>query len=183
MLRRTSVVITTTGASGLTALSPVSSPTFATKVLDVPFTQFATDLATGALPDYVFIVPDLCNDAHDCPLRRADSWLKNNIDPLVRSTTFQEDGLLLLLFDESGRDHTHGGGRIACVIVSPKARRRYQSTTFYQHQSLLRLSLKALGVTAFPNAAASAPDMDEFFEPTGLENTPRVATALHPHAR
>src|SRR5205823_6449489 len=30
------------------------------------------------------------------------------------------------------------------------------------HQSMLRLSLKALGVTVFPNAAATAPDMDEF---------------------
>lgn len=142
----------------------------------VPFTQFATDLATGALPDYAFIVPNVCHDAHDCPLRTADTWLKNNIDALVRSPTLQQDGLLLIVFDEAGRDGTHGGGRIACVIVSPKAKRRYQSTTFYQHQSLLRLSLKALGVTTFPNAAASAPDMDEFFEPPGPQHKPRVAT-------
>jgi len=27
------------------------------------------------------------------------------------------------------------------------------------------LSLKALGVTALPNGAATAPDMDEFFHP------------------
>jgi len=40
----------------------------------------------------------------------------------------------------------------------------YRSTTFYQQQSLLRLSLRALGVTTYPGAAASAPDMDEFFE-------------------
>jgi len=31
----------------------------------VPFTQFATDLANGTLPDYSNIVPNLCNDAHD----------------------------------------------------------------------------------------------------------------------
>jgi acid phosphatase len=131
----------------------------------VPFSQFATDLATNALPDYGFIVPNLCNDAHDCPLGMADAWLKTHIDPLVRSATFQRDGLLIVVFDESGRDNTHGGGRIACVIVSPKAKRGYRSTTFYQQQSILRLSLKALGVKAFPNAAANAPDMDEFFPP------------------
>jgi phosphatidylinositol-3-phosphatase len=142
----------------------------------VPFSQLPTDLATNALPDYAFIVPNLCNDAHDCPLRTADTWLKSTIDPLVRSATFQRDGLLIIVFDESRGDGTHGGGRIACVIVSPKAKRGYQSRTLYQHQSLLRLSLKALGVKAFPNAAASAPDMDEFFAFRGGQKQ-KVATA------
>jgi len=131
----------------------------------VPFTQFPTDLANGALPNYSFIVPNLCNDAHDCSLGTADSWLQANIDPLIKSATFQQGGLLIILFDESDSDHTNGGGRVVWVVVSPKAKRGYQSTTFYQHQSTLRLTLKALGVTAFPNAAASAPDMDEFFMP------------------
>ncbi len=131
----------------------------------VPFTQLATDLATRSLPDYAFIIPNLCNDAHDCPLRTADAWLKTNIDPLVQSATFQQDGLLIIVFDEAGpHDSTNGGGRIPCVVVSPKAKRGYQSTVVYQHQSLLRLSLRAVGVTTFPKAAASAPDMAEFFE-------------------
>jgi phospholipase C len=131
----------------------------------VPFTELATDLASQTLPDYAFIVPNLCNDAHDCPLRTADAWLERSIDPLVKSAAFQRDGLLIIVFDESGRDNTRGGGRIPCVLVSPKAKRGYQSTAVYQHQSLLRLSLSALGVTAFPNAAAGAPDMGEFFAP------------------
>ena len=69
------------------------------------------------------------------------------------------------LFDESGDDDTDGGGRVAWVVVSPKAKRGYQSTRRYQHESTLRLSLEQLGVTVFPNAAAAAPDMDEFFMP------------------
>jgi len=83
----------------------------------------------------------------------------------VQSATFQQDGLLIIVFDEAGpHDSTNGGGRIPCVVVSPKAKRGYQSTVVYQHQSLLRLSLRAVGVTTFPKAAASAPDMAEFFE-------------------
>jgi acid phosphatase len=131
----------------------------------VPFTQFATDLANGTLPHFSNIVPNLCNDAHDCSLGTADTWLKNNIDPLIQSARFQQDGLLIIVFDESANDNTHGGGRIVWVTVSAKAKRGYQSTTLYQHQSTLRLMLKGLGVTAFPGAAASAPDMDEFFNP------------------
>ncbi len=131
----------------------------------VPFTQFATDLTNGALPSYSFIVPNLCNDAHDCSLSTADAWLQTNIDPLIRSAQFQQDGLLIILFDEASGDDTNGGGRIAWLAVSAKSKPGYHSTTLYQHESTLRLSLQALGVTALPNGAATAPDMDEFFHP------------------
>ena len=129
----------------------------------VPFTQFATDLANGSLPNYSFVVPNLCNDGHDCGLSTADNWLKNKIAPLLSNATFRQDGLLIITFDESGSDDTHGGGRIAWVVVSPKAKTGYTSTTFYQHQSTLRLMLKGLGITSFPGASSSAPDMSEFF--------------------
>jgi len=133
----------------------------------VPFTQFATDLANGTLPNYSFIVPNLCNDAHDCSLNTADSWLQQNIDPLVRSAFFQQNNCLLIItFDEAGGDNTNGGGRVYWVAVSPtKSKRGYVSTTLYQHQSTLRLMLKGLGVTSFPSDAATAPDMSEFFTP------------------
>jgi uncharacterized protein YjdB len=133
----------------------------------VPFTQFATDLASGTFPSYSFITPDLCNDAHDCSLNTADSWLQTNIDPLIKSAFFQQNNCLLIItFDESGGDNTNGGGRVYWVAVSPtKSKRGYQSTTLYQHQSTLRLMLKGLGVTSFPNDAATAPDMSEFFNP------------------
>ena len=131
----------------------------------VPFTQFAIDLTNGTLPSFSNIVPNLCNDAHDCGLNVADSWLQTNIAPLIASPVFQQDGLLIIVFDESGGDNTNGGGRIVWVAVSPKAKRGYQSTTLYQHQSTLRLILKGLGVSVFPGAAASAPDMSEFFTP------------------
>src|SRR5256714_3411434 len=132
----------------------------------VPFTQFATDLAGGHRPAYSFVAPNLCNDAHDCSLATADQWLQTNIDPLVKSAAFQQDGLLVIVFDEAGSDNANGGGRVACVIVGPKVKRGYQGTGVYEHQSLLRLTAEALGVAA-PNAAASAPDMGEFFTTTG----------------
>ena len=131
----------------------------------VPFTVFATDLANGTLPDFSNIVPNLCNDAHDCSLSTADTWLGNNIAPLLTSPTFQRDGLLIILFDEAGSDNTNGGGRIAWVVISSRTKTGYQSTTLYQHESTLRLILEALGLTQLPGAAATAPGMGEFFTP------------------
>jgi acid phosphatase len=129
----------------------------------VPFSQFAADLAAGTLPQYSFIVPNLCNDGHDCALDVADGWLQTNIDPLVQSAWFQKDGLLVVTFDESEDDNTHGGGLIATAVVSPLAKRGYSSTTLYQHESLCRLTLEGLGVKSLPGSAATAPAMWDFF--------------------
>lgn len=130
----------------------------------VPFTQFATDLASNSLPQYSFVVPNVNDDAHDGTLQQADSWLQSNIAPLLASSAFQSGGLLIVTFDESeDSDIENGGGHVATVIISPRAKKGYQSQTLYQHQSTLRLTLSGLGVNTFPGMSAAAPDMTEFF--------------------
>jgi phosphatidylinositol-3-phosphatase len=140
----------------------------------VPFTQLATAIANGSLPDYAFIVPNVNDNAHNCPtglitctsdqqLAAADQWLSTNIAPLLASAAFQ-NSLLIVTFDEAeDSDTTHGGGHVAMVLVSPSVKAGYQSTTLYQHESTLRLTMEGLGVTDLPGAAATAPDMVEFF--------------------
>src|SRR5437660_12376419 len=64
----------------------------------VPFSQFATDLGGGKLPNYAFVVPDLCNDEHDCSLATADASLQTYIDSLVQSRSLQPDALLIIVF-------------------------------------------------------------------------------------
>jgi len=130
----------------------------------VPFSQFAFDLASNQLPEFSYIIPNIQNDAHNGTLNQADNWLKAKIAPLIASSTFQQDGLLIIVFDESfDNDTQHGGGQVAAVIVSPKMTKGHHSTTFYQHQSTCRLVMQALGMTSFPGACQSAPQMTEFF--------------------
>jgi phosphatidylinositol-3-phosphatase len=140
----------------------------------VPFTQLATDMANNSLPDYAFIVPNVNDDAHNCPagmstctdtqkLSTADQWLSTNIAPLLASSAFQ-NSLLIITFDESeDTDTAYGGGHVPAVLVGPSVKPGYQSTTVYQHESTLRLMMEGLGVSDLPGAAATAPDMSEFF--------------------
>src|SRR5260221_12823913 len=85
----------------------------------VPFTQFSMDLVSGNLPNYSFIVPNACDDAHNCGLGEADNWLKAHIDPLIKNPLFQNDGLLIISFDESATDDTDRGGQIAADFCRP----------------------------------------------------------------
>ena len=131
----------------------------------VPFSQFSADLVSGSLPDFSFMVPNALDDAHDGTLAAADQWLAINVDPLIHSSVFQQNGLLLIVFDESVlTDLAHGGGHVAMVAVGPLVKSGFQSTAFYQHESTLRLVLSTLGVSSFPGNASFAPDMSEFFQ-------------------
>ena len=130
----------------------------------VPFSQFSADLAHNALPQYAFIAPDALDDAHDGTLAQADSWLQQNMAPMISNASFQNSGLLIITFDESETSDTaHGGGHVPTIVVSSRAKKNYVSQTFFQHESTLQLTLAASGVNSFPGASASAPSMAEFF--------------------
>jgi len=140
----------------------------------VPFTQLATDMQNGTLPDYAMIVPDFANDGHDCPneasnctdtdkLAHIDSWIQTNVGPLINSSAFS-NSVLIYTWDESSIDDTaNGGGHIPTILIGSSVRHGFQSTTLYQHQSTLRLTMELLGITDHPGASASATDMNEFF--------------------
>jgi hypothetical protein len=82
-----------------------------------------------------------------------------------------------LFFDEADlTDFTAGGGHVAAIMVSPLSKSGYKSIAFYQHQSVLRLTLEGLGVTKLPGDAASAPTMWEFLTKL-LSNSHRRAAA------
>lgn len=129
----------------------------------VPFTQFAADLSAGTLPNYAFVVPNTCSDGHNCSLGVVDTWLRQNIGPLLRNPQFLNDGELIITFDE-GSSSTNGGGHVVLTVIGPRAKRGFTSGTTYNHTNLARFSLEILGLTTFPNEAATATSMMEFLQ-------------------
>jgi len=142
----------------------------------VPFAQLSSDLGAGTVPNFAFIAPNAEDDAHDCPtgiplcldsdkLTAADNWLKNNIDPLIKSPALA-NSVFIVVFDEDEFDavSVNGGGKVAWVIVGSHVKAGFKSTTSYQHQSTLRLVMDLLRVTDDPGNSATAPTMQEFFQ-------------------
>jgi hypothetical protein len=144
------------------------SPQVANEVLQ-PFSQFAIDLANGALPEFSYIVPDVDDDAHNGTPQQADTWLQTNvITPLSSYPAFEAggDGILIVDFDEAeDGDTTYGGGHVSPVLWGPDVLVGYTQTsaTVYQHESMLRTMMEALGLENPPADAATAPSMSEFF--------------------
>ena len=143
----------------------------------VHFAQFGTDLSSGSLPSYSFIVPDVVHDGHNCPdglpaiacdtndrLAEVDSFLKSDLSPLLTNSSVMANTVVVLIFDESATDNTGGGGHVAAVLLGGPVKTNYQSNNTYQFPSLLRFSLQSLGVNAYPGTASSAAPMTEFLQ-------------------
>jgi acid phosphatase len=133
----------------------------------VDFSQFSTDLTNNALPRFSIIVPNGLDDAHDGTLAQADSFLQNNLGPMLSKSYFQPggDGMLLVTFDECGAGTNTGCGNVYTAIIGPKVVPHTVSGAAYKHENALRTMLDALGINTYPGASATASDMSDFFNP------------------
>jgi hypothetical protein len=109
--------------------------------------------------DVQLIVPNLCNDAHDCPLSTADKWLSKLVPKILDSDTFKKDGLLIVTFDEA---ESRQANHVPLVAVGPSIKTGTTSDTPTTHYSLLRTIEDnwALGCIA---RTCSAPNLGGLF--------------------
>lgn len=111
------------------------------------------------LGDFWLIVPNLCNDMHDCSIQTGDDFLKAFVPRITDSPEFA-DSLLVLVWDEN--DESVGGNQVATIAISPLARAGFRSTTTHTHYSLLRTIESAWSLPCLANAC-STNDLRELF--------------------
>ena len=131
----------------------------------VPFTQFTKDLAASDLPSFSFITPNLCDDAHSCPLSTGDQWLSTVVPGIINSSSFSSTALFIV-YDEGSNNAGFGpnaGGQVVCILVSPFARPGYVSEVPYSHYSLLATVETIFGTGNLGRYDASATVMYDMF--------------------
>ena len=143
----------------------------------VPFSRFYGDLASGNLPQFVWITPDLATDMHGgeevAPgspedqqlMQRADAFVGSLYDRLSSSAAWTQDTRLVVTWDEglrkeaAQRESCCGGlatgGHIATVVVGPDVRHGTDPRT-YTHYSLLRSIETTFGLPHLGHAADPA---------------------------
>jgi acid phosphatase len=117
---------------------------------NLPYTAWPADLAT--LPTVAFVVPDMCNDMHDCPVATGDAWAREHLDAYARWAA-THDSWLVVTFDE---DDGRAGNRILTLVtgagVTPGPR-----TGFVDHYSVLRTIEDRYGLAPLGRAATATP--------------------------
>jgi hypothetical protein len=76
-----------------------------------PFSAFPTDFTQ--LPTVSWVIPNLCDDMHDCSTATGDSWLKAHLDSYVQWAK-THNSLLITTFDED--DSSTSANQIATIF-------------------------------------------------------------------
>jgi len=122
--------------------SVVSNPTRRSRI--VAFPQFAADVRARRLPTFSLVVPDLCNDMHDCPVATGDTWLKHRIVPLLGSAGLAGSVVFEIFAD--GSSDKGGGGRIPALALGPLVKPGSHLKAQTSHYGLLRTIEAGLGL-------------------------------------
>jgi len=147
----------------------------------VPLDRLASDLRSDqSTPNYVFITPNLCHDAHDSPcvdgqpggLVSANLFLEQWVPQILQSPAYGAGGLLAIILDESATgaaaccneqaantanpgatSQGPGGGRVGAVLISQFIQPGSVNNTPYNHYSLLRSIEDLFGLSHLGYAA------------------------------
>jgi len=108
-----------------------------------------TDVMRGHLPTIGMVVPNLCNDAHNCSLATADTWLRGWMKVIEAGPDWKSGRLAVVItFDEND------GARPNTVLTTVASRSIHHvvSRDRYSHYSWTRLADQLIGAPPLRNA-------------------------------
>jgi acid phosphatase len=130
----------------------------------VPYSRLATDLqSTSTTPSFAFIVPDQCNNMHDCPISTGDDWLRTNLATLFNSPAWTTQNSLLVITWDEDDEIAGGSGNVATILVGPSVRRGLTSYASRNHYSLLRTIEGAWSLASLTTNDSAASPLADFF--------------------
>src|SRR5262249_13489875 len=122
---------------------------------NLPFAAFPTDYSS--LPTVAFVVPNLCNDMHDCPVSTGDDWAKQHLDGYVQWAK-AHNSLLIVTFDEN--DGRPDNAVLTMFVGAGVNAGRYGEPA--DHYRVLRTIENVYGLPPLGEAAKQPPLTDIF---------------------
>jgi phosphatidylinositol-3-phosphatase len=104
--------------------------------------------------DVAFVVPNLCNDSHDCSLAQGDEFLRAFLPSVFDSPDWSHT-LLVVTFDE-GSSSRNGGGNVF-AMVARQGLSGIESSTLHSHYGVLRTIEDILGLPCLAHACDALP--------------------------
>jgi hypothetical protein len=131
-----------------------------------PYSELATDLQNGTVARYNFLTPNQCNDMHNTcapvsdKIKQGDNWLATAIPAIQSSLAYQNNGVILITWDEG---EGASDGPIGMIVLSPLAKVGYSNSIHYTHSSTLRSLQEIFGVTPLLGDATNATNLADLF--------------------
>ncbi len=113
---------------------------------DQPYTAWPADLSR--LPTVAFVIPNLCDDMHDCGVGTGDAWAKAHLDPYLRWAG-THNSRLIVTFDENDGG---SGNQILTLIAGAGVTPAVHAESI-NHYSLLRTIESWYGLAPLTAAA------------------------------
>ncbi|MDQ3155349.1 MAG: alkaline phosphatase family protein [Actinomycetota bacterium] len=126
---------------------------------DVPASQLAGDIAAGNLPNVGMVIPNNCNNAHDCSLGNADAWFRQWMPGIFDGPDWKSGHLAIIL--TADEDNKKSGNVVLTAVIHPSQKGKVV-TTRLTHYSLSRLLSEVTGSPPLINGN-TAPSMSEAF--------------------
>jgi acid phosphatase len=126
---------------------------------DVSTDELPAAIDSGSLPNIGMVIPNLCNDAHSCPLPTADAWLQTNVERVLAGPDWSSGRLAVVITaDEDDRSQDN---LVLTTVVHPSL----QHVVVDQPLSHLSLSRFLSEVVHEPplKDAARAPSLAQAF--------------------
>jgi hypothetical protein len=159
----------------------------------VPYTQFATDLASGNVPNFSYIIPDECEDIHGAPPFCTDNGKAGSVDQnwliatgdavvgslvgqITSSPLWQSGNNAIVLTSDEGNNKNQ---TVATVVITSHGPRGVKDNTGYNHYSLLASLEAAFGLGCLQNACTASP-MTPMFQVTGATTEPALPAPFTP---
>ena len=115
--------------------------------------------AFDSLPTVSFVVPNLCDDMHDCPVPTGDAWARTHLEPYVQWAAGHNSLLIVTWDEDENPDHTQGGdgGHIPIMLVGGPVTPGVRFGDTVDHYRVLRTIEDAYGLAALGTAADRQP--------------------------
>jgi len=120
---------------------------------DVNMTAFTSDVSNAKLPNVSMVIPNLCNDAHDCSLATADNWFKARMQQITAGQDWKSGKLLVVL--TADEDDKNSDNKVLTVLIHPSLKSKVGSCKL-THYSLSRLYSEVTHTTPILNAKNAA---------------------------
>ena len=98
-----------------------------------------SELDPAKLPTFAFIVPDQCNDGHDCADAVVDKWAAKTLKPIIEGKEYAKGKtLIVVVYDEDQP--------VPNVLIAPTANKGRITDVTGSHTALLKTVELALGL-------------------------------------